>query len=132
MKFLKRFFDGVQRDLRIFLFILLLLEIYRVLFIVTMQNYIDVGTNSEQIWTALWAGLRLSLKTAGAVTLVSFIFVTICGLNVRLRLGIGIFASLIFSTLFMARFPYYRAFNSTFGIEVIRRNTAYFGVFPSH
>ena len=120
MKFLKRLFDGVQRDFRILLFILLLLEIYRALFIATMHGYMDTGTTSAEIWTALWVGLRLSLKTAGAVTLLSFVFVTLCGLNVRLRLGIGIVASLIFSTLFMARFPYYRAFNSTFGIEVIR------------
>lgn len=120
MKFLKRFFDGVQRDLRIFFFILLLLEIYRALFIVTMSSYMDAHTSQAEIWTALWTGLRLSLKTAGAVTAVSFVFVTLCGLNVRLRLGIGIFASLIFSTLFMARFPYYRAFNATYGIEVIR------------
>ncbi len=120
MKFLKRLFDGVQRDLRIFLFILLLLEVYRAIFIVTMQDYMSADTTQAQIWTALWAGLRLSLKTAGVVTLISFVFVTLLGLNVRLRLAIGIFASLIFSTLFMARFPYYRAFNSTFGIEVIR------------
>ena len=120
MKFLKRLFDGVQRDLRIFLFMLLLLEIYRAVFIVTMQDYMSAETTQAQIWTALWAGLRLSLKTAGIVTAFSFVFVTLLGLNVRLRLAIGIFASLIFSTLFMARFPYYRAFNSTFGIEVIR------------
>ena len=120
MVFLKRFFEGVQRDLRIFIFILLLLEIYRAVFIVTMQGYMDAGTPQAQIWTALWTGLRLSLKTAALVTAFSFVFVTLLGLNVRLRLAIGIFASLIFSTLFMARFPYYRAFNSTFGIEVIR------------
>lgn len=120
MKFLRRFFEGVQRDLRLFLFILLLLEIYRVLFIATMQNYMDADTTQSQIWLALWTGLRLSLKTAGAVTLFSFVFVTLCGLSTRLRLGIGIVASLVFSTLFMARFPYYRAFDSTFGIEVIR------------
>lgn len=120
MKYLRRLFEGVQRDLRLFLFILLLLEIYRVLFIATMQNYMDADTTQSQIWLALWTGLRLSLKTAGAVTLFSFVFVTLCGLSTRLRLGIGIVASLIFSTLFMARFPYYRAFDSTFGIEVIR------------
>jgi len=80
----------------------------------------DADTTQADIWTALFTGLRLSLKTAGAITLLSFVLVTLGGLNVRLRLGIGIFASLIFSTLFMARFPYYRAFNSTYGIEVIR------------
>lgn len=118
MSFLTRFFDGVQRDLRIFFFILVLLEIYRAAFIFLMSDYMTAGTTSEQIKTALWAGLRMSLKTAGFVTAFSFVFVTILGLNQRLRLAIGILASLIFSTLYMARFPYYRAFNSTFGIEV--------------
>ncbi len=120
MKILKRLWDGLQRDFRLFIFILLLLEIYRALFIGTMSGYISAETNSTQIWTALFVGLRLSLKTAGAVTLLSFIFVTIFGLSSRLRLAIGIFASLIFSTLFMARYPYYRAFGSTFGMEVIQ------------
>ena len=120
MKILKRIFEGVQKDLRLFFFMLLLLEIYRVIFIAAMQDYMNADTTQSQIFVALWTGLRLSLKTAGAVTAVSFVFVTLFGLNVRLRLGIGIFASLIFSTLFMARFPYYRAFNSTYGIEILR------------
>lgn len=120
MKFLKRFFDGIQRDLRIFFFILLLLEIYRAIFIFTMTGYMNADTDSTQIFWTLWLGLRLSLKTAGVVAAVSFVLVTIVGLTPRLRLGIGIAASLIFSTLFMARFPYYRTFNSTFGMEVVQ------------
>ena len=119
MKFLKRFFDGIQRDLRLFLFVLMLLEIYRGLFIALMLSYIGAETDTSQIAAAMWAGLRLSLKTAGAVTLIPFVLVSIGGLSSRIRLGVGIAASLIFSLLFMVRFPYYRAFQSTFGMEVV-------------
>ena len=96
MNFLKRIFEGIQKDLRLFIFILLLLEIYRAVFIVAMQGNMETGTTQAQIWTALWTGLRLSLKTAALVTAFSFVFVTLAGLNVRLRLAIGIFASLAF------------------------------------
>ncbi len=120
MKFIKRFFDGIQRDFRLFLFILLLLEIYRGLFILIMSGYMSADANSGQVAAAMWTGLRLSLKTAGAVTLFSFILVTIVGLTPKLRLAVGVFASFIFSVLFMARFPYYREFHSTFGIEVLQ------------
>ncbi|MBQ3450718.1 MAG: LTA synthase family protein, partial [Selenomonadaceae bacterium] len=119
MKFLNRFFDGVQRDARLFLFVLILLETYRGLFIFFMSSYISEATETAQIFSAMFAGLRLSLKTAGAVTLISFVFVTIGGLKSRLRLLIGIGASFVFSLLFMLRFPYYRAFQSTFGMEVV-------------
>ncbi|MBQ6759321.1 MAG: LTA synthase family protein, partial [Selenomonadaceae bacterium] len=116
MKFLKRFFEGVQRDARLFLFVLIMLEVYRGLFIVFMSGYMNEDSGAAQIFSAMFTGLRLSLKTAGAVTLISFVFVTIGGLKSRLRLFIGIIASLIFSLLFMLRFPYYRAFQSTFGM----------------
>ena len=75
MRFLKRFFAGLQRDFRIFVFILLLLEIYRALFTFMMSGYIGEGTDSSQIWLAQLAGIRLSLKTAGVVTLLSFVLV---------------------------------------------------------
>ena len=120
MKFLKRFFDGIQRDLRLFVFVLILLEIYRGLFIFWMSNYMNAESGALTVASAMFAGLRLSLKTAGAITLPSFVFVTICGLNSRLRLAIGIISSLAFSMLFMLRFPYYRAFQSTFGLEIVQ------------
>lgn len=120
LKFLKRFFEGVQRDARLFFFVLILLEVYRGLFILFMSNYMSTESGAGQIFSAMFTGLRLSLKTAGAVTLISFILVTIIGLRTRLRLLIGIIASLAFSMLFMLRFPYYRAFQSTFGMEVVQ------------
>ena len=119
-KHLKRIFDGIQRDLRLFIFILILIEVYRGLFIWSMSNYMSADTQTSQIFLAMWTGLRLSLKTAGIVTLISFVFVTLIGLTSRLRLAIGIFSSLILSILFQARFPYYKQFQSTFGFEVIQ------------
>lgn len=119
MKFLKRFFDGLQRDLRLFFFILLLLEVYRALFMLILSGQIGADAGSTQVTAALITGLRLSLKTAGAITLFSFVPVTILGFNPRIRLAVGIFASLIISTLFMMRFPYYADFNSTYGLEIL-------------
>ena len=120
MKFLKRFFDGIQRDLRLFLFVLILLEVYRGLFIALMSNFMSPESGFSQILTAMFAGLRLSLKTAGAITLIPFVLCSIGGLSSRIRLGIGIFASFAFSLLFMLRFPYYRTFQSTYGLEVVQ------------
>ena len=85
----------------------------------SMSSYMSADTQTSEVALAMWTGLRLSLKTAGAVTLLSFVFVTLIGLTPRLRLAIGIFASLIFSILFQARFPYYKQFQSTFGFEVV-------------
>ncbi|MBR1728799.1 MAG: LTA synthase family protein, partial [Selenomonadaceae bacterium] len=108
MKHLTKIFDGLQRDLRLFLFLLILLEVYRGLFMWSMSSgYMSEDTTTSEIILALWTGLRLSLKTAGAVTLLSTITATLIGLGYKFRLAIGIFASLIFSILFQARFPYY-------------------------
>ncbi|MBQ7704357.1 MAG: sulfatase-like hydrolase/transferase [Selenomonadaceae bacterium] len=120
MKFLQRFFEDLQKDFRLFLFMLVLLEIYRAAFIFFMSDYIAEESTSAQISTALWTGLRLSLKTAGFIAAISFVFVTILRFNFRLRLIIGMIFSFVFAVLFMARFPYYREFNATFGIEIIR------------
>ena len=120
MKFLKKFFDGIQRDFRLFLFLLILIEVYRGLFMWSMSSYMAPDTQSSEVLLAMWTGLRLSLKTAGAATLLSFVFATLIGLGSRVRLGIGVAASLIFSILFQARFPYYNEFNSTFGMQVVQ------------
>ena len=120
MKFLKRFWEELQKDFRLFVFFLVLLEIYRAAFIWLMADYISADSNSAQIQTALFTGLRLSLKTAGFITAISFVFITFLGLNARFRVFLGIICSFIFSVLFMARFPYYQEFNATFGIEIVR------------
>ena len=117
---LKRFFDGIQKDFRLFVFMLILLNLYRIVFIWIMSDYIDENSTSAQIYTALFTGLRLSLKTAGFVAATSFVFVTILGFASKFRNFIGLIFSFIFSLAFMARFPYYSTYHATFGIEIVR------------
>ena len=119
MAYLKRFFDGLQRDARLFFFLLILIEVYRLIFILMMSAYMAPESTSDEVGKALWTGLRLSLKTAGVFTLLSFLFATIFGLGAKCRLAIGVLASFMLSVLFQARFPYYHTFQSTFGFEVI-------------
>ena len=127
MTYLKRFFDGLQRDIRLFIFLLVLIEVYRLAFIMIMSTYMAPDSTSEEVGKALWTGLRLSLKTAGAFTLVSLIFSTLIGLGSKCRLAIGVVASFVLSILFQARFPYYQEFQSTFGFEVIHGLNEDFG-----
>ena len=117
---LKRFFDGIQKDFRLFVFMLIVLNLYRIIFIGIMSDYIDENSTSAQIYTALFTGLRLSLKTAGFVVATSFVFVTILGFASKFRNFIGLIFSFIFSLAFMARFPYYSTYHATFGIEIVR------------
>ena len=129
--YLKRFFDGLQRDARLFFFILMLIEVYRLVFILIMSAYMAPESTSAEVWKALWTGLRLSLKTAGAVTLLSLVFATMIGLGNKCRLAIGVLASFVLSILFQARFPYYQAFQSTYGFEVVHGMQEDFGTMIS-
>ena len=122
---MNRFFQNIQQDLKLFLAILMLICLYRAAFIAWMEPFIGPNAGGSEVLLALWAGLRLSLKSAGGVTLLSFVFVTLAGLAVprslaRLRLAIGGAAAFLLSVLFMARFPYYRAFHSGFGMQVLQ------------
>ena len=68
------FYDAIQRDLCLFVFILLTLCIYRAYFMFAMAGYIAPETSNADIGLALFTGLRLSLKTAGWIALPSFVF----------------------------------------------------------
>ena len=120
------FYDAIQRDLCLFVFILLTLCVYRAYFMVAMAGYIAPETSSADIGLALFTGLRLSLKTAGWIALPSFVF---CSLPLlvaprltvllgRLRLFWGTLAAFVFAVLFQARFPFYRQFHSGFQMQM--------------
>ncbi|ERL04117.1 LTA synthase family protein [Mitsuokella sp. oral taxon 131] len=122
---LDRLFQNVQQDLKFFVSMLLLLCVYRAAFIGTMGAFLAPDTTRADILAALFAGLRLSLKSAGAVTLFPFVFVTLAGVVSprlswpRLRLAFGAFTGFLLSVLFMARYPYYREFHAGFGMEIL-------------
>lgn len=123
---LELYFANAQRDLKLFGFLLLLLCAYRLIFMGLMSGYMGEGTGLRDILQANWSGLRLSLKSAGVFTTLSFVLVTLPGILhprlslQKLRVIIGTIAVFILSVLFEARFPYYNEFHMTYGIQVMQ------------
>lgn len=122
----QNYVKNCQLDLRLFFFLLLLMVLYRLIFMAKYANALGADTTWADIGLANFVGTRLSLKSAGGFTLLSFVFVTLPGilapkLNLaRLRLGIGAVASFLLTVLFLARFPYYEEFRMTYGLQVFQ------------
>ena len=118
------FFENIQKDLKTYLFLLFLLCLYRSAFILIMQEYIEPHTAMTDIALAMWAGFRLSLKSAGIMVLISFLGCTITNVIVpklktnRLRFVLGWLYITVLSILFLARIPYYHAFHVTFNQNI--------------
>ena len=113
------FYDGMVRGLRVYVFYLAVLSLFRALFIVGMQDYLGEATGFADIGLALWRGFRLSMQTGGLLTLAACVPAGLAALASRCwgeRLLQGLNAALLagLSILFMARFPYYRQFHSGF------------------
>ena len=116
------FFASIQRDLRLFIFMLALVCLYRAIFMFGLSDFISETTPASEIALANFVGLRLSLKTAGWCATFAFLFASLPvllfprreALFRRVRLVIGSVESLIFSVLFLARFPFYREFRCTY------------------
>lgn len=120
------FYDAVQRDIKLFAFILLTLCVYRAYFMFYMAGYLSPSAGTDDVLLALLTGLRLSLKTAGAVTLPAFVLCSLPLLALprlapvlrRLRFCWSGLAALVFAVLFQARFPFYRQFQTSFNMQV--------------
>lgn len=121
---LEKYWENMQQELKLFCFLLLTLCLYRLIFIGSLSGYMESGTGASDIALACWTGLRLSLKSAGGVTALSFVLVTLPNLVQprwqlgKVRLIIGTLASLVMAVLFLARFPYYREYHSTYNLQV--------------
>ncbi|MDF2565622.1 MAG: sulfatase, partial [Massilibacillus sp.] len=118
------FFENIQKDLKTYVFLLILLCLYRGGFIALMQEYIEPHTAIKEIALAMWAGFRLSLKSAGVMVLISFLVCTIPNIIMpklhtdRLRLVLAWIYIAVLSILFQARIPYYHAFHVTFNQNI--------------
>ena len=120
------FYDAVQRDIKLFAFILLTLCVYRAYFMFYMAGYLSPSAGADDVLLALLTGLRLSLKTAGAVILPAFVLCSLPLLALprlapvlrRLRFCWGGLAAFAFAVLFQARFPFYRQFQTSFNMQV--------------
>lgn len=124
---LKQFFHDIQQDLKLFFFVLLLLCLYRAIFLWVFSGYMDSSVAMGDVALANLTGLRLSLKTAGWVAAPAFLFCTLGtllmprgrSLFAHLRLLLGGLSSLVFTILFFARFPYYATFHTTYSLQVV-------------
>lgn len=120
----KSFFRNIQQDLKVYIFVLGVICIYRAFFIAYMNGYISENTGLGDILLAMWAGFRISLKSAGICSLLTFLFCTIPNilfLNLRLeriRYGIACTYLTLLTLLFVARIPYYQEFHVVFNQNI--------------
>lgn len=122
MKYITNFYNGLIEDLKAFVFWIGLLTLFRIIFLINFASQLPEGSYGD-ITACLILGTRLSLKTAGWICGLGFILTTLpCIFStsfLRWKLRFHSFAILIMTILFMARFPYYRAFNTAFDGMVI-------------
>lgn len=108
---------NILKIIKTFVFFWLLLCIYRIIFIGGMHEYIAVDSDFSLIFTAIYSGAKLSLQTAGVLTLCMLISLVAAGFSKRLRWfrQVCSFCVLFITTLlFIARFPFYQQFHSGF------------------
>lgn len=108
---------NLAKIIKTFIFFWLLLCIYRILFIVGMSEYLSVNSSHRLVLTAIYSGAKLSLQTAGGITLFVLIGIVAEAIWHRLRYFryICSFIALFITTLlFIARFPFYQQFHSGF------------------
>lgn len=115
-----RFFKNIQQDLKLFLFFLFALSLFRIAFIAILNRYLGDTTTLADILTSLFYGLRLSLKSAGIIALLSFLFCTIINIVIKnkkiekIRYLLGCTYTAALTLLFHARIPYYEEFHAAF------------------
>lgn len=115
----KRIYDNFFQDMKLLLFLMVMISIYRILFIFVMQDYLEDTTTMDDVWTALYTGWLLSLQTTGTLVSVSFGACTLVSFvrekwSHYLRLIIGSVYTIAFSVAFIARMPYYAQFKMGF------------------
>ncbi len=114
------FIENLSQDIILFIFLLILLTVYRVAFLLLFKSTLSPDTTWQDIALTLWYGLRISLKTVGGAILISFVLATLAqtiwtrwpARTIRLVWGwIAVFG---FALLFQARVPYYQEFQNAF------------------
>lgn len=109
--------DVLEKSIKTFVFFWLLLCLYRILFIAGMSEYIEPASGMFLIGKAVYSGAKLSLQTAGAITLFMLPGIIAAAAWRALRHFRAICSFLaVFATtlLFVARFPFYQQFHSGF------------------
>ncbi len=115
------FLTNFTQDCLLFIFILILLSVYRAAFLINFQDLLLPNTSTADIILTMWYGLRISLKTTGALFLPSFVLATLIQQLYlrwpaeRIRFIWACICITGLSLLFQGRIPYYHEFNNAFG-----------------
>lgn len=115
----ENFYTVILKGLKVYAFYLAVLSVFRLFFILWMQSYMGAGTTSSDVLMALWRGTRLSIQTAGCLTVASlvlslmlhYIWPRLERWSWRLINGLLL---LVLSVLYVASFPFYRQFRMNF------------------
>lgn len=116
-----RFLKSIQQDAKLFLYIYLLLMLFRIAFLVIYAGQMG-STGVGDILTALWLGARISLKTTAFLVAFPFLFATIPYAFYSkwpvagIRKVLGSVEISLMTFLFMAHIPYYEIFHQGFNI----------------
>ena len=118
----REFHSVTMKGLKVFFFYLAVLSLFRLLFILGLSDYLGEASGGRDIYAALLRGSRLSMQTAGALTLCSLVPGLIAHyllpfwkkLERRLWLVINGVLITALSVLFVASFPYYRQFHMNY------------------
>lgn len=71
-----RFLKSLQQDAKLFLYIYILLMVFRIAFLLIYSGQLG-SARAEDIAEALWLGARISLKTTAFLVAFPFVFGTI-------------------------------------------------------
>lgn len=124
MRYFARFFEEFQQDVKAFLFWCLLFTVFRAAFLFCYSGQL-AETDWTDIFTALWLGFRLSLKTAGIIMLLGVVSAALPRVIFnkwpadKIRRSVHYLAIVFFTICFFARIPYYKIFNSAFNMMLI-------------
>ena len=116
-----RFLKSLQQDAKLFLYIYLLLMLFRIAFLAIYAGQMG-SAGVGDILTALWLGARISLKTTAFLVAFPFLFATIPYAFYSkwpvagTRKVLGSVEISLMTFLFMARIPYYEIFHQGFNI----------------
>lgn len=119
-----QFLHNIQQDFKLFLYLNVIIMIFRWVFIGIFMSQLNTAAGSDFMAT-FWYGLRISLKTTGALVLPCFVVATLPQILYKfwpaamIRKIWGALTVVVLTFLFMARIPFYKIFNQSFNIMLI-------------
>ena len=124
MKRFDRLWKGLQQEGKVFIFFVVLLTIFRIVFLGIFANTL-ADVKFHDIWMTLWYGFRISLKTIGVICLVPFVVATLVqtfratwpAQAIR-RIWYSL-ATIVMTLLFIIRIPYYHIFESGYNLMLV-------------